>query len=309
MVATDTTEVILPSPHFSAVYERFLHYLISERRLAENTIAAYGADVLAFLRFLIAQGETAIPSGPEPLRLYLAAETAARKSSRSNARRLSALKAFFAFLVREDLAAANPVDLLDLPRHGRTLPKALSPREIMALLTPQGELDPIGRRDNAMLYLLYATGLRVSELVNLPLAACNLSAGFVRVLGKGDKERLIPFGEQARLRLDDYLHQARPLILKKRRSPFLFVTRLGGPMTRLRFWQIVRATALAAGIAKDISPHMLRHSFASHLLSHGADLRAVQMMLGHADIATTQIYTHIDQERLKSTHRKFHPRN
>jgi integrase/recombinase XerD len=159
-----------------------------------------------------------------------------------------------------------------------------------------------------MLYLLYSTGLRVSELVKLPLSACNLSACFVRVLGKGNKERLIPFGEQAREKIEDYLHLSRTLILKGKRSNYLFVTNRGGCMTRLRFWQIMRKTALSAGITKDISPHMLRHSFATHLLAHGADLRAVQMMLGHADIATTQVYTHIDQDRLKNIHKKFHPR-
>ena len=178
----------------------------------------------------------------------------------------------------------------------------------MSLLTPPNISTPIGKRDHAMLFILYATGLRVSELVGLPLSACNLSAGFVRVLGKGNKERLIPFGDQAREKIDDYLKTARPQILKSKRSNYLFVTRRGTCMTRLRFWQIIRKTALAAGITKEISPHMIRHSFATHLLSHGADLRAVQMMLGHADIATTQIYTHIDQERLKSIHKKFHPR-
>jgi integrase/recombinase XerD len=309
LVVNDPTIDSSPSlAHFSAVFQGYLHYLISERRLAENTIAAYDADVSLFLDFIGATETTTIPTDPEVLRLFLAAESARHKSSRSNARRLSALKSFYTFLVRENLVATNPVLLIDLPRHGRTLPKALSTREVMVLLSPAGTLTPLGKRDNTMLYLLYATGLRVSELVSLPLAACNLAAGFVRVLGKGDKERLIPFGEQARLRLDDYLKTARPLILKNRRSNAVFVTRLGRPMTRLRFWQIVRATALATGITKEISPHMLRHSFASHLLSRGADLRAVQMMLGHADIATTQIYTHIDQDRLKSIHKKFHPR-
>ena len=159
-----------------------------------------------------------------------------------------------------------------------------------------------------MLFLLYSTGLRVSELVELPLAACNLNAGFIRVLGKGNKERLIPFGDQAKDKLKHYLKIARPLILKGKRSNYLFITGRGSCMTRLRFWQIVKETALAAGINKKISPHMIRHSFATHLLSHGADLRAVQLMLGHSDIATTQIYTHIDQDRLKNVHKKFHPR-
>jgi integrase/recombinase XerD len=172
-----------------------------------------------------------------------------------------------------------------------------------------GNIDtPIAGRDNAMLFLLYSTGLRVSELVQLPLSACNLSAGFLRVTGKGNKERLIPFGDRAKEKIEKYLKTDRPLILKGKRSNYLFITGRGTCMTRLRFWQIVRKTALAAGIKKEISPHMLRHSFATHLLSHGADLRAVQMMLGHADVATTQIYTHIDQDRLKSIHKKFHPR-
>lgn len=198
--------------------------------------------------------------------------------------------------------------MVDLPKSGRLLPKALSEKEVRSLLAPPVAETPIAVRDHAMLYLLYATGLRVSELVRLPLAACNLAAGFVRVIGKGNKERLIPFGEQARTRLEHYLKAARPLILTSKRSNFFFVTRRGTCMTRLRFWQIIRQNALTAGITKDISPHMIRHSFATHLLSHGADLRAVQMMLGHADIATTQIYTHIDHARLKSIHKKFHPR-
>jgi integrase/recombinase XerD len=159
-----------------------------------------------------------------------------------------------------------------------------------------------------MLYLLYSTGLRVSELIRLPLSACNIAAGFVRVLGKGNKERLIPFGEQAKEKIELYLETARPLILRGKQSNYLFVTARASCMTRLRFWQIIRKTALVAGIDKKISPHMIRHSFATHLLSRGADLRSVQLMLGHADIATTQIYTHIDQERLKSIHKKFHPR-
>ena len=228
--------------------------------------------------------------------------------NRTNARRISALKSFFTFLLREKLVTHNPFSAIDLPRSGKSLPKALSQTEVRGLLSPPNIATPIAGRDNAMLFLLYSTGLRVSELVQLPLAACNLTAGFVRVLGKGNKERLVPFGNQAKEKIDRYLATARPLILKGRRSNYLFVTGRGSCMTRLRFWQIVRKTALAAGIDKKISPHMLRHSFATHLLSHGADLRAVQMMLGHADIATTQIYTEIDQDRLKSVHKKFHPR-
>ena len=198
--------------------------------------------------------------------------------------------------------------MIDLPKSGRTLPKALSITEVKRLLAPPVKVSPFTRRDSAMLFLLYSSGLRVSELVCLPLVACNISAGFVRVLGKGNKERLVPFGAQAKEKIEFYLETARSLILKGKRSNYLFVTRRGSCMTRLRFWQIIRRMAQAAGIEKNISPHMLRHSFATHLLSHGADLRSVQLMLGHSDIATTQIYTHIDQDRLKNIHKKFHPR-
>lgn len=297
-------------PHeFSAACELYLHHLISERRLAENSIEAYAADVTLFLSFL-ATGKHLHLSDVDLalIHSFLEEQGQQKISKRTNARRISALKTFFNFLVREGLAEGNPFLALDLPRSGKSLPKALSQAEVMSLLAPPNCETPIGKRDTAMFFILYATGLRVSELVGLPLSACNLSAGFIRVLGKGNKERLIPFGDQARDKITDYLKTARPLILKNKRSNYLFVTRRGTCMTRLRFWQIVRKTALAVGITKEISPHMLRHSFASHLLSHGADLRSVQMMLGHADIATTQIYTHIDQDRLKSIHKKFHPR-
>lgn len=202
----------------------------------------------------------------------------------------------------------NPLTTIDLPRIGSQLPKALSLNEITRLLTPPAAITPQTQRNYTMLHLLYSTGIRVSELVSIPLAACNLSSCFIRVIGKGNKERLIPFGVPAREIVGHYLQTARPLILKGRRSNILFVSNRGRAMTRLRFWQIIKEAARTAGISKSISPHMLRHSFATHLLTHGADLRSVQLMLGHSDIATTQIYTHIDQERLKELHKKFHPR-
>ncbi len=188
------------------------------------------------------------------------------------------------------------------------MPKALGVEEINRLLTLPPNPSALVRRNQAMLVLLYSTGLRVSELVNLPLSGCNLDSGFLKVLGKGSKERLVPYGQVAKEAIQSYLEQARPHLLKERKSAYLFLTNRAKPMTRARFWQIVRETAAASGISKTISPHMLRHSFATHLLANGADLRAVQMMLGHADISTTQIYTHIDQDRLKSIHRSFHPR-
>lgn len=288
----------------------YLHHLISERRLAENTIEAYSADIILFLEYTLSLGKRSLNSvDVAVIHQFLDhCRTTKQVSHRTNARRISVLKSFFGFLLREEQIKQNPFAAIDLPRSGRSLPKALSQGEIETLLNPPNIATPIATRDNTMLFLLYSTGLRVSELVNLPLAGCNMGAGFIRVIGKGSKERLIPFGAQAKDKLDHYLKTARPLILKKKRSNFLFVTNRGSCMTRLRFWQIVQKTTLAAGIDKKISPHMLRHSFASHLLSHGADLRAVQMMLGHADIATTQIYTHVDQERLKNIHKKFHPR-
>lgn len=198
--------------------------------------------------------------------------------------------------------------MVDLPKSGRLLPKALTIEEVNRLLEQPPVVTPLLVRNQTMLLLLYSTGLRVSELVSLPLAGCNLDSGFLKVVGKGNKERLIPFGEAAREAVAGYLESSRPQLLKGRKSSYLFITNRAKPMTRARFWQIIKEAAVSAGISKPISPHMLRHSFATHLLANGADLRAVQMMLGHADISTTQIYTHIDQDRLKSIHRSFHPR-
>ena len=296
--------------HFTAAQELHLHYLISERRLAENSVLAYAADIALFLSFLRERKQDDLGAVDlATIHSFLEHCRVDRQvAKRTNARRISSLNSFYTLLVRENLAEDNPFGGVDLPRSGRSLPKALSEKEIHLLLAPPNLPTPIAIRNNTMLYLLYATGLRVSELVALPLAGCHLGGGFVRVLGKGSKERLIPFGERTRDALKTYLTGARPQLLKGRQSNALFVTRRGTAMTRLRFWQILKETARAAGITKKISPHMLRHSFATHLLSHGADLRSVQMMLGHADIATTQIYTHIDQNRLKKIHSRFHPR-
>jgi integrase/recombinase XerD len=294
---------------FASYLDPFLQYLAAERRLALNTILAYQADLVSLLDFLATRNTTAsagIEAGQ--LRDYLLQCRQSGISSRSNARRVSALRAFFRFLLAEKLIDQDPSRLLDLPKGGRKLPRVLTMAEVERLLEAAAGGDPLALRNNAMLHMLYATGLRVSELVNLPVAALHLTRGYLRILGKGNKERLVPFGEEARERLEAYLHLGRSSLLQKRNSDLLFLTRKGKAMTRLRFWQIIRETALAAGIRTEISPHMLRHSFATHLLEHGADLRSVQLMLGHADIATTQIYTHVDSERLKSIHRRFHPR-
>ncbi len=285
----------------------FLHYLAAERRLAQNTLTAYNNDLQGLFVFSCRKGLQLSDITPRQLRAYFEELHNQRLTSRSLSRKLSCFRAFFRFLVSEGLLAADPTAYLDTPKLGRSLPKVLSTSEVDQLLH-SSSTSPLAQRNQAMLHLLYATGLRVSELISLPLAAVNMQSGFVRVIGKGDKERLVPFGKQAKEILGSYLKKERPLLLKKKRSPLVFITSRGTGMTRARFWQIIRERAAAAGINKKISPHMLRHSFASHLLAHDADLRAVQMMLGHADIATTQIYTHVDSDRLKAIHQKFHPR-
>lgn len=295
--------------HFLAPFELFLHHLISERRLAENTISAYSADITLFLQFIEKKRITDLASVDlELIHKFLTSSVKRHVSYRSNARRISCLRTFFHYLAREGLVSTNPFVCVDLPKSGRKLPVTLTEDEVSKLLTLPAVPTPLAIRNQAMLYLLYGTGLRVSELVNLELTAVNLTSGFARVLGKGNKERLIPFGQPTREKVEGYLKLSRPLILKGKRSKHLFVTNRGGPMTRLRFWQIIRQCAMSSGIDKEISPHMLRHSFATHLLANGADLRAVQMMLGHSDIATTQVYTHVDQDRLKDIHKQFHPR-
>ncbi len=294
---------------FVSSHELYLHHLISERRLAENSISAYSTDVMSFLSFLHRRELKRLDRvNLELVHGFLEEARQNQISHRSNARRISALKSFFTFLTAEKIISLNPFIAIDLPRSGKSLPKALTVDEVSRLLQPSPIKSPLHLRNTAMLYLLYSTGLRVSELISLPLGSCNLSACFLRVIGKGNKERLIPFGEPAKEKLEEYLEKGRPYILKGKRSNTIFITNRGKGMTRLRFWQITQNSARASGIDKSISPHMLRHSFATHLLAHGADLRAVQLMLGHSDIATTQIYTHIDQDRLKTIHKKFHPR-
>lgn len=298
----------LPS-RFLDSESRFLRFLGGERRLSDNSLRAYSSDIRIFFAFLQKQDVNDLAAVTPPLIQRFLAEALGRDvSHRSNARRISALRAFFAFLSRNGELVVNPFAAIDLPRAGRSLPKTLSPDQVDKLLQPPLVATPLTARNLAMLTLLYATGLRVSELVGLPLAACNLSAQFLRIIGKGGKERLVPFAGTATERLENYVQRHRPQILDGKRSSYLFVTRQGKPMTRLRFWQIIRAEALRAGIVTAISPHTLRHSFASHLLAHGADLRAVQMMLGHSDAATTQIYTHVESERLRRIHQRFHPR-
>jgi len=302
-------KLTLKQHNLSSLLDIFLHYLIAERRLAQNTVAAYGSDLHFFLNHLQLLGADEPASiTSEHIRDFFRRCHRQEISSRSNARRLAALRAFFDFLAREKVLSVNPIADIDPPRTGSSLPKALNINEVDRLLALPAQKSAYLLRDYAMLYLLYATGMRVSELVNLPVNNCSLTSGHVRILGKGNKERLVPFGEIAGIRIQEYLDWGRPMLLKKRPSPYLFLSNRGTAMTRSRFWQIINGLAANAGIQQRISPHMLRHSFATHLLAGGADLRAVQMMLGHADIATTQIYTKVDSGRLKSTHKRFHPR-
>ena len=287
----------------------FLQYLTVQRRLSPNTVNGYGSDLRFFIDFL----HTLHVNRPDQItsiqvRAFFQDCFKRNISSRSNARRLAALRAFFDFLTTQNQVTINPVAEIDPPKIGRSLPNALSIEEVDRMLVLPEKTTPLILRNYAMLHLLYATGIRVSELVNLPMNGCSISCGHVRILGKGNKERMVPFNAVAADKIQDYLQRGRPALLKNRPCPHLFVSNRGKTMTRNRFWQIIRELAIQGGIAKKVSPHTMRHSFATHLLSQGADLRSVQMMLGHADIATTQIYTHVDTSRLKSIHQRFHPR-
>lgn len=287
--------------------DQFIHHLRVERGLAENTIQSYSRDLARFFRFLEAGNLSPLTLSRDDLMDYMAGLDG-ELSHRSAARNLSALKMFFRFLVSEGKIRQSPARFLDTPKLPLKLPNVLSISEVEALLSQPKTVDPLGERDKAMLELLYATGLRVSELVGLKISQVNLEAGFVRTMGKGSKERMVPMGAQAVEALRIYLFDGRTSLLKSGPSPWLFLNARGGPLTRQGFWKIIKQYGLQAGITKKITPHLLRHSFASHLLECGADLRAVQVMLGHADISTTQIYTHVTREHLKEVHEKHHPR-
>lgn len=286
--------------------ERFLNTLWLEFGLSDNTLAAYGSDLTQFLKWLKEQDIDSVDS--EAIKKYLEFRQQEGVTARSTARILSCLRRFYGFLLRERLIEIDPTLLIDSPRVGRSLPDFLSEEDVESLLMVPEVSSPLGFRDRAMLEVLYATGLRVSELVELKFSQISFRQGCVRVVGKGDKERLVPVGEEAMDWVERYIDTFRKVILGNRQSDYLFVTARGGCMTRQAFWHIIKRYALQAGISKHLSPHTLRHAFATHLLNHGADLRVVQMLLGHADLSTTQIYTHIAQQRLKELHAKHHPR-
>lgn len=287
----------------------FLTYLIAEKGLAENTRSAYSRDLVRYLDFLEKAGRLK-PSdvGPTDIAAFIATLQKLNIGPRSRARCLSAIRMFHKFLMIENYADCNPAAIIEAPRPLHKLPQFLDGREVDALfaacLGERGE----DLRDLAMLELLYATGLRVSELVNLKLREVNLESGYLMTIGKGNKERLVPIGESARVRVASYLDSVRQKVDPRRLNLYLFLSRLGGAMSRQAFWNIIKKRSQLAAIRKNISPHTLRHSFATHLLENGADLRSVQIMLGHADLASTQIYTHVTRERLKRLHQQIHPR-
>ena len=290
--------------------DRFSDGLWLNDGLARNTLESYRRDVAQFAAWLDeATGKALIEADPADIQRHLAWRVEGKRAKpRTTSRLVSALKRFFQFAVREGLRADDPAAGLESPKVPRSLPKTLSEEEVESLLAAPSLETAQGVRDRAMLETIYASGLRVSELVGLKTIQVGMDTGVVRVLGKGAKERLTPLGEEAMSWIERYQREARPQLLAGRKSEALFVTARGGPMTRQAFWGLIKRYALVAGIAKAISPHTLRHAFATHLINHGADLRVVQMLLGHADISTTQIYTHVARERLKALHRKHHPR-
>ena len=286
--------------------DSFLNALWLEFGLSDNTLSAYGSDLKQFDKWLEAKELFNVEQ--QDIKQFFVYRKRQGMSKRSVARILSSLQRFYGYLLREGLIQSDPCELIDAPRLAPALPESLSENDVESLLQAPEVVSALGFRDRAMLELLYATGLRVSELVELNFQQVNFRQGCLRVVGKGEKERLVPVGEEAMDWLERYLNQARPMILGARQSDYLFVTNRGSSMTRQAFWHIIKRYAKQAGIDKHLSPHTLRHAFATHLLNHGADLRVVQLLLGHSDLSTTQIYTHIAQQRLKELHSQFHPR-
>jgi len=293
----------------TALLDTFLSYLSVERGLSKNTLAAYRADLEAFFRYLEAKGM----KGPDrvsrdDITHFLLHLKDKGLSGNSVSRTLVSIKSFYKFLVQERLIKADAAGTLESPKLIRPLPNVLSTQEVEKLLEAPDTRDWMGTRDKAALELMYATGMRVSEVVEMMIEGLNLDVGFIKCRGKGDKERIVPLGKKAIAAIIRYLEKVRPRLLKTKKDNHLFLSRLGKKISRQTFWKILKRYAKVARIKKEITPHTLRHSFATHLLEGGADLRVVQEMLGHSDIATTQVYTHIDKSRLKAIHTKFHPR-
>ncbi len=289
--------------------DTFLDYLSVERGLSANTILAYRGDLNAYLDFMSSNHIDAMSRiRRDDITGFMLNQKDRSIAVNSVARRLAAIRMFHRFLAREKILKSDPTNLIDSPRLWKKIPDTLTLNEVESLIAQPDIRDNQGRRDKAILETLYATGMRVSEAVNLRLDNVNLDIGFLRCIGKGNKERVIPLGKKAIASIKRYLELSRPEILKKKSSEYLFVSRIGKKLSRQSFWKLIKRYARQARIKKPIRPHILRHSFATHLLERGADLRAVQEMLGHSSISTTQIYTHINRDRLKSIHKQFHPR-
>ncbi|HKJ29250.1 MAG: site-specific tyrosine recombinase XerD [Desulfuromonadales bacterium] len=289
--------------------DHYLNYLAVERGLANNTLDAYGRDLARYLDYLESQKIVALENISAAIVLrFLSHLKNAGLSPRSRARSLAALRTFHKFLVREKITKDNPTDQVVSPKSLTALPHTLAPLDVESLLSsPKGD-SALAWRDRAMLEIIYATGLRVSELVSLKLSDLQMDVGYLTAFGKRSKQRIVPLGETAIAALQEYLQNGRPGLEKQKGSHFLFLNRSGEGLTRQGFWKIIKRRALEAGISQSITPHTMRHSFATHLLENGADLRSVQAMLGHADISTTQIYTHVTRERLRKMHAEHHPR-
>lgn len=295
---------------FPALLDEFLNTLTVERGVADNTVSAYSRDLRRYLGFLEEQGLSSPGHvSPSDLQAFIERLRGSGLTPRSVARAISALRTFHRFLAGQGYVQRDPTSLLRAPRPPRSLPNVLSGDEVERLLGAPDVSQARGLRDKAMLELLYATGLRVSELLSLMLTGVDPVIGFVRCTGKGGKERVVPVGSSAVRWVKEYLNRGRPTLAATRDTPFLFVGRGGGRLTRQAFWKSIRTYAGKAGIHRRITPHTVRHSFATHLLEHGADLRSLQLMLGHADISTTQIYTHISRARLREIHERYHPRS
>jgi integrase/recombinase XerD len=287
----------------------FLDYLSVERGLARNTISAYGEDLAAFALFLSGKKVSGVSAVTKnDIINFMLSQKDSGIGASSIARRLAAIRMFYRFLVRERIIRDDPTSLIDSPKLWKKIPETLSVNEVEALLSQPSLHTAQGIRDKAILEILYATGMRVSEAVNLKVDDLNLEVGFLRCIGKGNKERVIPLGKKAIGAVTKYLASVRPALLKKKTSDRLFLSRLGSQISRQSFWKLIKRYAKDARIKKPMKPHIMRHSFATHLLEHGADLRSVQEMLGHSNIATTQIYTHINKDRLKAIHKAYHPR-
>ena len=290
----------------SILIEQFLDAVWVEQGLSENTLSAYSSDLRIYAQWLADKDMLAVDKAD--ISGFLANRYQAGIGSRSAARILSSLRRFYGYYIRENKITVDPTALIEAPHIGRLLPMPLSEQDVELLLAAPEVTNLQGCRDKAMLEMLYATGIRVSELVGLKFSEISFRMGVVRITGKGNKERLVPVGEEAMSCLEIYINQSRGSLLGNQQSDYLFVTNRADGMTRQAFWHIIKRHAKKAGINKEISPHTLRHAFATHLLNHGADLRVVQLLLGHSDLSTTQIYTHIARERLKELHAKFHPR-